>query len=166
MALIVVDSDDVASPDGYVSLPHIASLQVANSLVVTAPAAASPVTDADGWSAGLQQPLSAAGGPVVSATNGSVTITRAGNYKVRYGLSQITAVNNQVLTLQIFGGAAGDTAKGGICKITQPATGVAVPNLTGEAFFACALGDVLRLKVIASTGDFTCASGFLVVEEA
>jgi len=166
MALIVCADDDLPSPDGYVSLPHVASLQVAASLAVATPAAATVVTDADGWSAGLQQPAAADGGPVVSATGGSVTITRAGNYKVRYGLSQITAVNNQVLTLQIFGGAAGDTAKGGICKITQPAAGLAVPNMTGEAFFACALGDVVRLKVIADAGNFTCASGFLVVEEA
>lgn len=166
MALIVRDADDLASPDGYVSLPHVASLQVANSLAVTTPTSATVVTDADGWSAGLQQPASTAGGPSVSATNGAVTITRAGNYKVRYGLSQITAVNNQVLTLQIFGGAAGDTAKGGICKVSQPGTATGIPNMCGEAFFACSVGDIVRLKVIADTGNFTCASGFLVVEEA
>lgn len=166
MALIVVDADDVASPDGYVSLPHVASLQVAASLAVTTPTTAQPLTDADGWAAGLQQPAQASGGPVVSETAGSVTITRAGNYKVRYGVSQITGVNSQVITLQIFGGSAGDTAKGGICKVSQPGTATAIPNLCGEAFFACALGDVVRLKVIADTGNFTCASGFLVVEEA
>lgn len=166
MALIVRDADDLPSPDGYVSLPHVASLQVANSLAVTTPTTATALTDADGWAAGLQQPAQASGGPVVSATGGSVTVTRAGNYKVRYGISQVTAVNSQVVTLQIFGGAAGDTAKGGICKCTQLGTADTILNMCGEAFFAAALGDVIRLKVIADTGNFTCASGFLVVEEA
>lgn len=160
MSLVIVSTDSLPSPNQYVARPQAVSLQVAASIALTTPTTATIVTGSGGWSAALQQPAQTAGGPVVDATAGTVTITRAGNYMVRYGLSEITVVNGQVITTEVY---KGSTASGGKCKATQLTAAPCVVN--GQAFLTLALGDVLSIKVIASTGNFTCAQGFFIVEE-
>ena len=143
-------ADSKNHPDGLVSAPQYAFLAVGASLAVTTPTAATVITAAGAWS------NTRSSGVVVDATAGTVTITKAGLYRVNYCLSDITAVNTQVLTVQAF---IGTTAQGGVCKITQPATATQAIQLSGEALLSCAVGDVVTLKVIASTGNFTTAAG-------
>jgi hypothetical protein len=159
----VFGSDGKQVPQGFKNLPHFAELQQAASCALTTPTAATVVTDADCWGAGDQSPTNALGGPLVSATAGTITITKAGNYEIEYGQSDLTVVNAQVITLQIFGGSAGTTALGGISKSTQLTAAPLV--MAGKCFAACAVGDIITLKVIASTGNYTSAAGFLLVKE-
>jgi pyruvate dehydrogenase E1 component alpha subunit len=63
----------------------------------------------------------------------------------------------------VFGGAAGTTALGGISKSTQLTAAPLV--MAGKCFAACAVGDIITIKVIASTGNYTSAAGFLLVKE-
>lgn len=160
---LVAGSDSKAVPQGFKTLAHCAELQQAAAVVLTTPVAATVVTDADCWAAGDQQPAQAAGGPVIGAVAGTITISKAGLYRAFWGQSDITIVTTQVLTGQIFGGSAGTTALGGICKVTQ-LTGVGLP-MAGAALFSAAAGDIISLKMIASTGNYTSAAGFLVVTE-
>jgi hypothetical protein len=154
--LIQRSADSKNHPDGLVSAPQFSFLTVGASLAVTTPAAATTITAAGAWS------NSRSSGVIVDATAGTVTITKAGLYRVNYCLSDITAVNNQVLTVQAFIGAVG---QGGTCKVTQPATATQAIQLAGEALLSCAVGDVITLKVIASTGNFTTAAGAFNVME-
>jgi len=156
----VFGSDGKQVPQGFKNLPHFAELQQAASCALTTPTAATVVTDADCWAAGDQSPTNALGGPLVSATAGTITITKAGNYEIEYGQSDLTVVTTQVITLQVYNGT---TAIGGICKSTQ-LTGAPLA-MSGKCFAACAVGDVITLKVIASTGNYTSAAGFLLVKE-
>lgn len=149
-------ADNKNHPDGLVSSPQFAYLTVGASLAVTTPAAATTITAAGAWT------NSRSSGVLVDATAGTVTITKAGLYRVNYCFSDITAVNAQVLTIQAFIGAVG---QGGTCKITQPATATAAVQLAGEALLNCAVGDVITVKVIASTGNFTTAAGAFNVME-
>lgn len=151
MSIVIQRSADSKNhPDGLVSSPQYAYLTVGASLAVTTPAAATTITAASAWT------NSRSSGVVVDATAGTITITKAGLYRVNYCFSDITAVNSQVLTVQAFIGAVG---QGGTCKITQPATATQAVQLAGEALLSCAVGDVVSLKVIASTGNFTTAAG-------
>ena len=160
---LVAGSDSKAVPQGFKTVAHCAELQQAAAVVLTTPTAATVVTDADCWAAGDQQPAAAAGGPVVNAVNGTITLSKAGLYRAFWGQSEITVVNAQVLTGQVFGGAAGDTALGGICKATQLTAAPCI--LAGACLFTGAAGDIIRLKMIGSTGNYTSAAGFLVVTE-
>lgn len=163
MAQIVRSADSKADPDGLASLPHVALLLGTGAVAVTTPTTAQIVTDADCWTAGLQSPAQTAGGPVVDATLGTITLTRAANYEVSFAQCQLTKVNSQVITLQVF---AGSTAKGGKAVFTQPATAVEVPCLHGKTFFAGAVGDVISLKVVCDTGNYgAVAAGYLLVRE-
>lgn len=165
MALVICTDDSVAAPDGYASRPHYSSMQMVAAVALTTPTSATIVTDADCWSVaaadgGGQQPAQTAGGPVVSATAGTFTATRAGNYRVAYNFSKITVVNGQVLTTEVFVGSSGF---GGRCILTQLTAAPA--TLAGETFVTLAVGDVVTVKVIADTGNFTAAEGFIVVQE-
>lgn len=162
----VLGDDNIPVPQGFIVSPALASLQVAASIALTTPSTATIVTDADGWGTVALD----TGGPnssnfVVDTTAGTVTVPRAMTVRVSYQLSSITGVNNQVITTQIFGGASAATAKGGICINTQPATAVGTVIQQGTALFTCVAGDVIAIKVIASTGNFTCAAGCFTVEE-
>lgn len=157
MSIVIQRSADAKNhPDGLVSAPQYAFLTVGASLAVTTPAAATTITAAGAWT------NSRSSGVIVDATAGTVTITKAGLYRVNYCFSDLTAVNSQVLTVQAFIGAVG---QGGTCKITQPATATQAVQLAGEAVLSCAVGDVITLKVIASTGNFTTAAGAFNVME-
>lgn len=159
----VVGSDGSPVPEGWLGRPHCAELQQAAAIALTTPTTATIITDADGWAAGDQQPAAADGGPVVDEVAGTITLTRTTTYRARYGQSDITVVNGQVLTAQLFGGSAGTTALGGKCVQTQL---TAAPcSLNGEALFEGAIGDVISVKVIADTGNYTSAAGFLIVQE-
>lgn len=149
-------ADNRNHPDGLVSAPQFAFLTVGASLAVTAPATATIITAAGAWT------NSRSSGVIVDATAGTVTITKAGLYRVNYCLSDITAVNSQVLTVQAF---IGSTGQGGTCRITQPATATQAVQLAGEALLSCAVNDVITLRVIASTGNFTTAAGAFNVME-
>jgi hypothetical protein len=156
----IAGSDGKAVPQGFKTLPHFAELQQAASCALTTPTTATVLTDADCWAAGDQQPTNALGGPLVNAVAGTITLTKAGTYRASWGQSDITVVNGQVITGQVF---AGTTALGGICKTTAL---TAAPNaLSGVCRFTGAVGDVITLKMIASTGNYTSAAGFLLVEE-
>lgn len=162
----VLGDDSIPVPQGFIVSPALASLQVAASIALTTPSTATIVTSASGWGTVALD----TGGPnssnfVVDAVAGTVTVPRAMTVKVSYQLSNITAVNSQVITTQIFGGAASATARGGICVNTQPATAVGTVTQQGYAVFAANPGDVITIKVTASTGNFTCAAGCFIVEE-
>lgn len=159
----VTGSDNKVVPQGFKTVNHCAELQQAASVALTTPTVATTVTDADCWAAGDQQPTAALGGPVVNAVAGTITLSKAGLYRARWGQSDITVVTTQVLTGQVFGGAAGTTALGGICKATQLTAAPCV--LAGGCLFNGAAGDIINLKMIASTGNYTSAAGFLIVEE-
>lgn len=162
MALVQRSADSKNHPDGLVTAPHRAALKVANSVTVSAPTAAAIVTDADCWGTLLAASPTAAG-PTVSLTAGTVTIAKAGIYRVAYGFSEISTVNSAVLTLEVY---VGTTASGGQCKITQGATALTTKlAMQGETMLSLAIGDVVSIKVIASTGDFTATAGFFLVQE-
>lgn len=151
MSIVIQRSaDNKNHPDGLVSAPNYAFLVVGASLAVTTPTTATTITAASAWT------NSRSSGVLVDATAGTVTITKAGLYRVNYSFSDITSVNSQALTIQAFIGAVG---QGGTCKITQGATATGPVMLANEALLNCAVGDVVTLKVIASTGNFTTAAG-------
>ena len=156
----VVGSDNKPVPDGHKSRAVLAVLKQVAAIALTTPSSATIVTDADGWEAGPTQVAVADGGLTVSATAGTFKVGKAGIYKVKYGQSEITVVNGQVLTAEVY---KNSTASGGICKATQLTAAPCV--LAGEAFIDCAVGDVLSLKIIASSGNYTSAQGFINVEE-
>lgn len=149
-------ADSKNHPDGLVSAPQYAFLTVAASMAVAATTAAI-ITGAGGWSNARSS------GVIVDATAGTITITKAGTYRLDYCLSDITAQNAQVVTVQAF---IGSVAQGGVCKITQPATGTANVQLSGTALLSCAVGDVVTIKALASgVTTFTLAAGALNIVE-
>jgi hypothetical protein len=149
-------ADSKQHPDGIVTAPHYASLKMTAACgaftILGSPAI---VTDADAWTAGISNGIG------VSATGGSFTIARAGQYRVDYTLSDITIVTTQVDTVEVY---VGTTASGGKCKITQ-LTGSA-PMLAGSVILTLAANDVVTLKVTVATADnFTCAAGQFSIQE-
>jgi hypothetical protein len=161
----VLGSDGATKvPQGWKTRGRTASLQVtsANTCALTTPTTATIITDADCWTAAYTDPAASAGGFTVSATNGTITVPKAMRVRVSFGLSEFTVVNSQVITVQVF---AGSTAKGGVSKITQLATGDSAVDVNGVAVFDAAAGDVLSIKGIADTGNLTAGEGYFVVEE-
>jgi hypothetical protein len=156
----VVGSDNKPVPDGHKARAIVAVLKQAAAIALTTPTTATTVTDADGWAAGPTQVAVSDGGITVGVVAGTFTIGKAGLYRVSYGQSELTVVNSQVVTLQIYKNA---DAAGGISKSTQLTS--APLAMSGEALLSCAAGDVITLKVIASTGNYTSASGFINVVE-
>lgn len=157
---LVHGSDGGVSPDGHKTRPCFAVLRQTASLALTTPTTATILADADSWTAGAADPLPKDNGITVSATAGTFTIGKAGNYKVKYNQSGITVVNGQVLTAEVY---KGSTASGGKCVQTQL---TAAPcGLHGEIILSCAVGDVLSVKIIASTGNYTSSAGQIIVEE-
>lgn len=148
------DADDKDHPDGLVTAPKRAQMHIANSCAVTTPTSATIVTDADGWASVIAE------GFTNSASAGTITCLKAGLYRAAYGLSDITVVNGQVLTSEIY---VGTTASKGKCKQTQLTAAPA--SLNGSTILTLAVGDVVTIKIIADTGNFTCAAGFLEVIE-
>ncbi len=165
IAAPVLGSDGATPvPAGWKTRARSASLQVtsANTCALTTPTTATIITDADCWTAAYTDPAASAGGFTVSATNGTITVPKAMRVRASFGLSEFTVVNSQVITVQVF---AGSTAKGGVSKITQLATGDSAVDVNGVAVFDAAAGDVLSLKGIADTGNLTAGEGYFVVEE-
>ena len=156
----VVGLDNKPVPDGHSSRPVLAALKQVAAIALTTPSTATTITDADGWEAGPTQVAVADGGLSVSVADGTFKAGKAGLYRVSYGQSEITVVNGQALTSQVY---VGSTASGGICKATQLTAAPCV--LAGEAYVTLAVGDVVTLKIIASTGNYTSAQGFINVEE-
>jgi hypothetical protein len=145
--LSVRTSDDKVSPESLNINPHYAYLDIDDDtgLALTTPTTATVV-------GGSPMTVQAESG-LDAATDGTITVTRAGTYEVDYALSEITPVNSQVITLEVY---LGTTAKGGKQKFTNAGTAVAIPSMSGMSGpITCAVGEVLTLKVIASTGNFT-----------
>lgn len=156
----VVGSDNKPVPDGHKALPCIATLNQTAALALTAPSTATTLTDPDSWTAGVRQVDVADGGITVSASAGTLTAGKAGLYRVRYSQSEITVVNGQVLTTEVF---VGSTASGGRCRATQLTAAPCV--LAGEAIVSLSPGDVVTVRVTASTGNYTSGVGFIILEE-
>ena len=156
----VVGADGKPVPAAHESLPCIASLNQTAAIVLTTPTAAAIVTDADGWTAGVRQVAIADGGITVSATAGTLTIGKSGIYRVKWTQSEITVVNGQVLTGEVY---VGSTASKGICKATQLTAAPCV--LAGEVLLDLTAGNVISLKMIGSTGNYTSGAGCIIVEE-
>lgn len=156
----VVGADNKPVPDGHKARPVAAVLKQVAAIALTTPTAATTITDADGWEAGPTQVAVADGGLTVSATAGTFTCGKAGLYRASYGQSDITVVNGQVLTAEVY---VGSTASGGICKATQLTGAPCV--LAGEALLDLDVGDIVTLKIIASTGNYTSAKGFINLVE-
>jgi len=156
----VVGSDNKPVPDGHKARPCLASLNQTAAIALTTPTAATIITDADGWTAGVRQVDVADGGITVSATAGTFTIGKTAVYRVKYTQSEITVVNGQVLTAEVY---VGSTASKGICKATQLTAAPCV--LAGEVLLSLSAGDVVSVKIIASTGNYTSGAGCIIVEE-
>jgi|GEM_PF-5643970 len=156
----VVGSDNKPVPDGHKTRACLASLNQTAACSLTTPTAATTIADADSWTAGVRQVDVADGGISVSATAGTFTIGKAGVYRVKYTQSEITVVNGQVLTAEVY---VGSTANKGICKATQLTAAPCV--LAGEVLLSLSAGDIVTVKIIASTGDYTSGAGCIIVEE-
>lgn len=145
--LNVRTSDDKPSPEQLNINPHYAYLDIDDDtgLALTTPTTATTV-------GGAPMTVQAESG-LDADVAGPITVTRAGLYEVDFCASEITPVNSQVVTLEVYKGAV---AAGGKQKFTQTGTAVAVPSMSGlSGPITCAVGDILTLKVIASTGNFT-----------
>jgi hypothetical protein len=156
-SLKIRTSDDGVEPNSLNLAPHYGDISIDNDtgVVITAPTSATTV----------------GGAPAVVATeygldaavNGTFTIARPGNYRLRYFLSEITPVNNQVLTFEAF---IDSTPAGGRSRFNQPATAVPISTMAGcSPPIACVVGSVLTLKVTASTGNVTIKRGQIIVEQ-
>lgn len=145
--LNVRTSDDKPSPESLNLNPHYGYLNIDDEtgLALTTPTAATTI-------GGAPMTVAAENG-LDAAVAGTLTVKRAGDYVVDYQLSEITPVNSQVITVEVYKGAV---AQGGKQKFTQPGTAVAIPCIAGKsAPITCGVGEVLTVKVIASTGNFT-----------
>lgn len=171
MVVPVVGSDSKVEPDGFGVQLSMAELQLDNAtgIVLTTPTTATTVADAaNGWTISKVAGNFVNGTHVV-ATTGIFTLPKTADYEVSWALSGITVVNGQVLTCEVYLGATGaglGTASKGKCVATQLTaapcvlTGsVVIPSSTGT------IGQFLTLKIIASTGNFTCKQGYLRVME-
>jgi hypothetical protein len=156
---LVTGSDGKAVPQGFQSRPAFAQIRPTGSVALTTPTVATTFAGAN-MAAGLADPATNAGGFIVSATAGTITAPRAMKVRARYSLSNITVVTTQVITAEIYVGAV---ASGGKCIQTQ-LTG-APCQVAGEVILQLAAGDVVTLKIIGSTGNFTADTGFILVEE-
>jgi hypothetical protein len=97
-----------------------------------------------------------------TAASAQHDIERTGKRRVRFDVSEITPVNNQVITLAVY---KNNTITNIRAKFTQPATGVAIPSIGMEGLLDCVKGDTLDLRVTASTGNFSWKRArFLQVE--
>jgi hypothetical protein len=156
---LVTGSDGKAVPQGFQSRPTFAQIRPTGAVVLTTPTAATTFAGAN-MAAGLADPATNDGGFIVAATAGTITAPRAMRARVRYSLSNITVVNGQVITAEVFVNA---TASGGRCIQTQL---TAAPcQVAGEVIVTLAAGDVVALRIIGSTGNFTADTGFILVEE-
>lgn len=99
-------------------------------------------------------------GVTIAPTAGSITVARAGKYRVGFALSEITPVNNQVITLEVYKNgavvaAATNVSPGARAKFTQPAAAVAIPTMASVGYLDLAKGDVLTLRVVVNADNFT-----------
>jgi hypothetical protein len=156
---LVTGSDGKAVPQGFQSRPTFAQIALTGSVVLTTPTAATTFAGAN-MAAALADPATNDGGFIVAATAGTVTAPRAMKVRARYSLSGITVVNGQVVTSEVY---VGTTASGGKCKATQLTAAPCVVD--GEVILQLAAGDVVTIKIIGSTGNFTADTGFILVEE-
>lgn len=155
----VTGADGTQVPQGFVTRPAFAQIRLTGSVALTTPTAATILAGAN-MAAGLADPAASAGGFVVAATSGTITVPRALKARVRYSLSDITVVNGQVITAEVY---VGSTASGGKCIQTQL---TAAPcQVAGEVILSLAAGDVVTLKIIGSTGNFTATTGNIIIEE-
>jgi len=155
----VTGTDGKDVPQGFLSRPAFAQIRLTGSVALTTPTAATILAGAN-LAAGLADPAASAGGFVVAATTGTITAPRALKARVRYSLSDITVVNGQVITAEVY---VGSTASGGKCIQTQL---TAAPcQVAGEVILSLAAGDVVTLKIIGSTGNFTATTGNIIIEE-
>lgn len=97
-------------------------------------------------------------GTTVSATNGTLTIVRPGDYEVHAEVNLMVAVNSQAIVVEVQKNDASFPAAdgGGLqTSFTQAATAVntAMPGLS--RIVRLVTGDVLKTKISASTGNAT-----------
>lgn len=156
-SLSVRSNLDGVEPDGLNVAPHYGDIKIDDDtgVVLTTPTTATTL--------GGSPAVVAAEYGLDAAVAGTFTIARPGNYRLRYFISEITPVNNQVITLEAY---LDSTASGGKSKFTNAATGVAIPTMAGcSPPIACVVGSVLTLKAIASTGNLTVKRGQIIVEQ-
>lgn len=157
----VAGSDGLPVPQGFRSRPAYAQIRLAGAVTLTTPTVATTLAGANlAAPANTADPLPADGGLVVAATLGTITAPRAMMLEVEYGLSNLTVVNGQVLTAEVYVGAV---ANGG--KSSQTQLTAAPASLNGKTIVNVAAGDVITVKVTASTGNFVADTGFVVVKE-
>lgn len=97
-----------------------------------------------------------------TAASAALDMNRTGKRRVRFDVAEITPVNSQVITLAVYKNGTITNIR---TKFTQPATGVAIPNMGMEGFLDVVKGDILSLRAIASTGNFSWKRArFLSVE--
>ena len=118
----------------------------------TGVALTTPTTAAD--IKGLPMAAGLSSGCTLSATDGSITINRPGRYLVSFTVAEVTAVNSQVITVDVYKNAAvlSPAIK---ATLTQPGTAIPRVSLAGQGMVSLTKNDVLTLRATADTGNFT-----------
>lgn len=149
MRVRVNNDAGLASP-GLNADPHFGELVVddATGVALTTPTSATTL--------GGSPMLAGQSFGLAVAVAGTITIARAGLYLVHFAANQITKVNSQVVTIEVYNNAAVlTTGKALKAKFTQPATAVEIPTMSSFGILSLAAGDVLTLKGTADTGNLT-----------
>lgn len=161
----VTGADGIPVPQLFRTRARYAQQRLTSAVTITTPVAATTFAGAGLVAPALSaDPLPADDGLVVNAGGagtGTFTANKAmTGVAVKYGISNITVVNGQVLTAEVY---VNLVANGGKCSQTQ-LTG-APCQLTGETIVNVAAGDVITVKVTASTGNLVADTGFIIVQE-
>jgi hypothetical protein len=151
-----VNNDGGLQSPGLNTDPHCGSFffDSGTAFALTTPTTATAITGTNATGLAIGPSF----GALQTLAAGSFTVTRAGLYRVTFGLSQITAVNSQVITLEVYknGAVIPSTTGNGPVKalFTQPGTAVEIPAMGTEGLVQLTVGDVVTLTAIASTGNF------------
>lgn len=136
-------------PDKFEARPNYAELTIDDNtgVVLTTPTTATAV-------AGAPMANGEFFGAGVALAAGSITIDRAGRYRVGFHAGELVGVNSQALQLLVYKNAA-NLSPQIAAKITQPSTALPIVALSAEGILLLAKGDVLVLRAIGSTGNVT-----------
>jgi hypothetical protein len=144
-----VNADGQLVSPGLNAGPDFGEITVADATGITL---TTPTTAADIKHATLTV-VGNSSGVTLSATAASITIRRPGLYLVAFNLGEMTAVNSQVVTIDIYKNAAvaSPTIR---ASLTQLATAAVLNySLAASGVMSLTKGDVLTVRGTADTGN-------------
>lgn len=102
-----------------------------------------------------------------SAVDGIVTIARAGRYRIGFHCGEIVGVNSQAMIVEAYvDNAVIASTSGAInAKLTQPSTALAIVSLAASGLVDLTIGQTVRFKATADTGNFTVKRGRFFVQQ-